>query len=342
MAYQTWRGDSAGAADTALELQMEHMDGGMPGNAIAKELGAGVIENVAKYGDEAIRLVALYGDDAAQIIMSYGDDGIAVLMKYGNDAIDLINDHGLLAINVMKVVNPEDAKELLEVLDDDVLEYVVQQSPEAVDALSRWSTDDLTKYGQELALRAQKDANALAAAKKLVSSGPIDPKHLTEEQRALIKTIAENSTQYGDEGQVVLGKWVDQGSGFVEVAKDTGSVHYNPHPDMWDMLGELGNENQEEVAWLINRQVVQTGIDKGLPFEYSLNGIKPEKVDSEMDAIERIWEGAADIDTMYANVKEALGSSYVPIRMQELMELCNAGYTYSFDAASNSYILIKP
>jgi hypothetical protein len=108
------------------------------------------------------------------------------------------------------------------------------------------------------------------------------------------------------------------------------------------MLGELGTENQNEVAWLVNQKVVQNGVDKGLPFEYSLNGIKPEQVDLEMDAVEKIWEGATDIDTMYANVKEALDSDYVPIRMKELMELYNAGYTYSFDAATNSYILIRP
>jgi hypothetical protein len=102
MAYQTWRGDSAGAADTALELQMEHMDGGMPGNAIAKELGAEVIENVAKYSDEAISLVALYGDDAAQIIMSYGDDGVVALQKYGEDAIGLIAQYKDEAIDFVK------------------------------------------------------------------------------------------------------------------------------------------------------------------------------------------------------------------------------------------------
>jgi len=298
LAYQTWTG-SPGAADTALELQMERLDGGMPGNSVAKELGGETLEAVAKYGDEALSLVTLYGDDAGQIIMTYGDDGIAVLMKYGDDAIDLINDYGSSAIKVMEAVDLEDAKELLKILDADVLDYVIQQGPDAVAALSRWSADDLSEYGAELALRAKKDAEVLADVKKLIDLGSIDPKHLTQEQQALINAIAANSTQYADEGQVVLGKWVDIGSGFVEVAQDTGSVHYNPHPDMWNLLEGLGKENRNDVAWLINQQVIQTGIDKGLPFEYTLNGLPPDKIELEQYAIDKIWEGAPNTEMIY-------------------------------------------
>ena len=90
LGYQNWIGDQAGAADTALELQMEQMDGGMPGNSILKEVGEETLEKVAKYGDEALSLVTRYGADAAEIIATYGDDGIAILMKYGDDAIDLV------------------------------------------------------------------------------------------------------------------------------------------------------------------------------------------------------------------------------------------------------------
>ncbi len=341
MGYQTWRGDEAGAEATALELQMEHMDGGMPGNSVAKELGEKLgeetLEEVAKHGDEALSLVMLYGGDAAQIITKYGDDGIAVLMKYGDDAIDLIQDHGLRAVKVLQAVDPVYAEDLLEVLDDDVLDYAIQQGPDAVDALSRWSTKDLSEHGMELALRAKKDAKVLANVKKLVSLGPIDPKHLTEEQQALINAIAENCTQYSDEGQVVLGKWVDISSGFVKRAQDTGSVHYNPHPDMWETLGKLGAEKQDDVAWLINKQVVQTGIDKGLPFEYSLNGIPTDNILKEQVAVRAIFSGKPD-----AEIMDILQSKYMPIRMKELQELQKAGYEFTFDKATNSYILILP
>jgi hypothetical protein len=319
LAYQTWRKDEIGAFETAFELHSDYLDGGMPGNVVAKELGEqfthlskNAVPVVQKYGNDVIPLLAKYGDDGLALIQRFGPDGIDLLRKYGNDATDLI------------------------VLDDDVLDYVMQQGPDAVEALSRWSKADLLAHGPELALRAKKDAEVLANIKKLTSSGPVDPKNLTEEQKALIEAIAANSTQYADNGQVVLGKWVDNSSGFVQTAQDTGSVHYNPHPDMWTMLGRLGDAKQEEVAWLINKQVVQNGIAKGLPFEYTLNGIPSNKIADEGEAIEAIFAGATDPEIM-----DILRIDYMPVRMKELQELQKAGYEFTFDTVNKSYILVK-
>lgn len=305
--YYTWKGDEEKVTELADELYSEYIDGGMPGNTVAKEL-ADRVEDIGK-----------------------------VVEKYGTDAARLIGKHGLPALNLLRIVNPNDAGKLLNTLNDDVLYNVMQEGPDAVIALSHWNIDDLTKHGLELASRAKKDAKVLAAVQKLVASGPINPKNLTREQQALISEIAANSTQYADEGQVVLGKWVDYSSGFVEYAKDTISVHYNPHPDMWNLLGKLGPENQGDVAWLINRQVVQTGIDKGLPFEYTLNGISPNILNNEHAAIQAIFSGKADEEIM-----RALQSTYLPIRMKELQELQKAGYEFTFDEVANSYILILP
>ena len=320
LAYQTWRGDQAGALDTVLELQSEYMDAGMPGNVVAKELGEqfnhlskNAAPIVQKYGTDVIPLLIKHGDEGLELIQRFGADGIDLLRKYGNDATDLI------------------------VLDDDVLDYVMQQGDDAVAALSRWSKQELQAHGPELALRAKKDAEVLASIKKLTSSGPIDPKNLTKEQKVLIDAIAANSTQYADNGQVVLGKWVNLDNGFVQTAQDTGSVHYNPHPDMWTMLGKLGDESQEEVAWLINKQVVQNGIAKGLPFEYTLNGVPDEIIDNEHEAIEAIFSGKSDNE-----IKKILKSKNMPIRMRELKELQKAGYELSFDDVQNSYVLIQP
>ena len=49
-----------------------------------------------------------------------------------------------------------------------MIEYVLEQGPEAVDALSKWSKAELLKYGPKLALRAKQDAVALEATSKLV------------------------------------------------------------------------------------------------------------------------------------------------------------------------------
>jgi hypothetical protein len=338
LTYQIATGNTAGAAETAFELHSEQIDGGMPGNAVAKEiseLGSEALSAIAKYGDDVIPLLAKHGDEALEIIQKYGDDGIALLQKYGEEASKLIGSYGEYAVKVMKAVDPAAAKHLLQSLDDDVLEYALEQGPEAVEALAHWSPKELRLYGPQLALRAKNDAKALAKIKKLLGSGPIDPKNLTKEQKALIEAIAANSTQYAGEGQVVLGKWVDLESGFVETAQNTGSAHYNPNPEMWKMLGNLGEESQEQVAWLINKKVVQNGIDKGLPFEYTLNGIPAKEIANEGKALEAIFDGATDTEIM-----KILKTDKMPIRMKEMQELQKAGYKISFDDATNSFILV--
>ena len=254
--YQTWIGDSLGAADTAIDLQMEYMDGGMPGNSVSHEvseqlakLGDDVPELIATYGDEIVPLLLKYGDNAVDIIGSYGDEGITLLLKFGDDTPDvikLVKQYGTPAVKVLDAVDFTSAKKLLTTLDADVLDYAIKQDPDAVFALSRWSEKELKEFGPELALRAKKDAKVLEAINSLVSLGPIDPKKLTDKQEDLIKIIAENSMQYADEGQIVLGKWVDYGNGFTSYARETGSVHYNPHPDMWNLLGKLGDEQRED------------------------------------------------------------------------------------------------
>ena len=319
LAYQTWTGDQAGAADTAFELYSEYADGGMPGNTVAKELG----DQLVDLRKNALPIIKTYGNDVIPLLVKYGDEGLALIQKFGPDGVNLLRKYG------------NDATDLI-VLEKDVLDYAVQQGPDAVAALSRWSKADLLAHGPELALRAKKDAEVLADIKKLTLLGPIDPQNLTAEQKGLIEAIAANSTQYADNGQVVLGKWVDNSSGFVQTAQDTGSVHYNPHPDMWTMLGKLGDAKQEEVAWLINKQVVQNGIAKGLPFEYTLNGIPTDAISRESAAIRAIFSHKSDTEIM-----KILKSEYMPVRMKELQELQKAGYEFTFDNVNKSFILVK-
>jgi hypothetical protein len=343
LAYQTWRNDPA-AADTAVELETEHLDGGMPGNSVVKELDKELAELsddalylIEQHSDDILPLLLKYQDDAVDIINAYGDEGIAILQKYGDEAVELVKNYGTPAVKVLGSVDPKAAEKLLKTLDDDVLEYALKQKSDAVEALSLWSAEDLETHGAELALRAEKDAKVLSDVKTLIKSRPIDPEHLTHEQRALIEAIAANSTQYADGGQVVLGKWIDISNGFVETANDTGSVHYNPHPEMWNLLGGLGRENRGEVAWLINQQVVQTGINKGLPFEYTLNGVPGESVKAELTAIQAIFSGKTN-----SEITRILKSEYLPIRMRELQELQKAGYEFVFDEVNNSYIFTLP
>lgn len=72
---QNLRGDSQGAAETMLELQMEHSDGGIPGNAVADEIG----DQLKRLGPEALEIVQRYGDDGAEILLTHGDEVILLL-----------------------------------------------------------------------------------------------------------------------------------------------------------------------------------------------------------------------------------------------------------------------
>jgi hypothetical protein len=344
LAYYKWTGDEEGVATTFLELQMELADGDTPGNSLTREvieqlakLGPDAAELVGKYGSDVVPLLVRYGNDATDIIGAYGDEGISLLLQHGKDAIPLVLKYGDNAVKTLDAVDTESASKLLNNLDEDVLEYTIDEGPDAVAALSRWSDDELKEFGLELALRSKKDAKVLEDIHTLINLGPIDPKHLTHEQEKLINSIAENSMQYSDEGQIVLGKWVDYGHGFTYVARETGSVHYNPHPDMWNLFGQFGDDLREDTAWLVNKQVIRNGIDKGLPFEYTLEGIPVKDVLQEKEAVELIFAGKTDTEIM-----KELEIEYISIRWRELRELQNAGYNFMFDEANNSFILGSP
>jgi hypothetical protein len=103
------------------------------------------------------------------------------------------------------------------------------------------------------------------------------------------------------------------------------------------MLGKLGDAKQNEVAWLINKQVVKNGIDKGLPFEYTLNGIPNDRLGKEGEAVEALFAGATDQE-----IKRILGVKDMPVRMKELKELQKAEYQYVFDEITNSFIFVSP
>ena len=76
-AIQNLMGDNAGAAETLIELQLEQMDGGVPGNAVAAELG----EQIVKLGDDAIDLIATYGDEVTPLLLKFSDETIPLLKK---------------------------------------------------------------------------------------------------------------------------------------------------------------------------------------------------------------------------------------------------------------------
>jgi hypothetical protein len=295
------------------------------------------VSNEAK--DEIVQQALKQADDkTAKTIRSLernlGDDAISL-----QKAINLLQKHGDAAIKAFNGVNQEAAQKLLRNLDEDVLDFSIKEGTGAFEALSRWPESDLLQHGVELALRAKKDAMVLEATRKLVALGPFDPAHITSQQRKLIDQIAENSIIYGDEAQAVIGKYVNVDSGFLGLAKQTGSLHYSPHPDVWNTLGKLGTENQDKVAWLVNQQAIQTAVSKGLPFECTLSGLSKETIDKENDAILELFSGSTE-----DQLRKALAlkkDDLIPYRIRELQELYNAGYQLTIDELNNTYLLIK-
>ncbi len=291
---------------------------------VSKVVTESVAEDVVeKTSNNAVELISSLttklGDDVTSI-----NKVTTLLQKYGDDAV-----------NALASVDLATAQKMLQTLDQEALDNVIEQGADAFITLSRWSEDELVEHGAELALRATRDADALKAVKELIELGPIDPNALTEAQKKLIEQIAENSIQNPDALKVVLGQWLGLDSGFIQQAMESGSLYYNPHPDVWNLLKGLGKESQEQVAWLVNEQVIQTGVNKGLPFEYTLNGI--ESAGNEMNAIEAVFSGETE-----EVIKKELMSDHLPFRMKELQKLKDIGFELTFDSINNSYILIKP
>ena len=147
-------GDIEGAAQTQFELQMEYMDGGMPGNTIAKELEEEVSEWIGQYGDDVVDFVSLYGDDAIdlirrykgdaiEIIRDFGDDGIQLLQKYGDNAVSIFMKYGGEGVDILKRYG-DDGINFLTTYGDDAIEIIGEHGEEGIKLLRDYSDDAIS------------------------------------------------------------------------------------------------------------------------------------------------------------------------------------------------------
>ena len=167
---QTIMGDEAGAAQTALELQLELQDGGIPGNSFANE-AADIIQSssdevadlINKYGDDIAAILAKHGDDALDLIERYGDDAAEILVKYGDEGLDLLSKHG------------EDAIDLIGLYGDDAAEILTQYGDEGLVLLSTHGDDSIVVLNN---LQTTIDEQAL--------SGIVDQDQITQTASAIL------------------------------------------------------------------------------------------------------------------------------------------------------------
>jgi hypothetical protein len=120
LAVQTATNDPR-APETALELQLEYMDGGVPGNTAIRRLEGEVSEAgsrhaeevldaaagvVNRYGDDAVRLIEIHGntaieffaaheDEAFSLLSHHGEDIVAAFGRYGDEGISVAEQYGL-------------------------------------------------------------------------------------------------------------------------------------------------------------------------------------------------------------------------------------------------------
>ena len=104
-------GDKEGAAQTAIDILSEAVDGGLPGNSAAHELAESA-GDLTKYVDDAEEffeknferiepLVRRFGQNGSEFIKEFGEDGIALLENHGDELVKLIN-HQPALLNVFK------------------------------------------------------------------------------------------------------------------------------------------------------------------------------------------------------------------------------------------------
>jgi hypothetical protein len=244
---QTFFGDSIGAGETLLELEMEHLDGGTPGNSLAKELGEETLELLALQSDDAIKLIREYGDDAIEIISRFGNDGIALLTTYGDDAVHLYEQYGKDVIPLL-LAHGDDAVDIIGAYGDEGVALLTTYGKNAIGLVKDYGTPAVSLLGTlnpdsankllknldgdviEYALTQGPDAVAALShwpddflrkyGDELALRAKQDARALeaasklvklkdlnTQEAKELLDTIAYNSVQNSGD-RLVLGKWV--------------------------------------------------------------------------------------------------------------------------------------
>jgi hypothetical protein len=170
------------AGETALELQLEYMDGGLPGNTAIRELG--------DVGQDALSSVANYGDEAAEVA--------TVLQRHSDDVLDVLDDG---VIHVRPDVAEEVGDELAEVL--------------AGRNVRVWRST--TSGAVYVSVPTRQALDALDELEAIARSG----RRTGDDVEELIETIAAASTR-GSGDRVVLGRFARTGEYIQTALDDGG------------------------------------------------------------------------------------------------------------------------
>jgi len=274
LAYQTWQGDGAAAAETALDLHSEYTDGGMPGNSVIKELrdqfaelSQNAVYLIKNYGRNVIPLLLRHGDEALDIIRTYGNDGIALLQNYGGDAVDLIRHHGGDAVQILQTYG-RDAIPILKAHGNDAIRVIALYKDEGVDFLRRAGTlgidptdvlDNPPLPNQTLegwTLGIENPENPV--------NHPLVKLNLTE---AELNNILTQSIKNPDSKVVVLGYGRDIIKPYYSLGDEINGSYLSLSPDEWAPF-----ENAKANFWMdVNAPFIETAIENRKIFLFNVN-----------------------------------------------------------------------
>jgi hypothetical protein len=237
--------------------------------------------------------------------------------------------------------NSGDADQVFRILGNtniskDALQIAMNQSPEAVHALSFWKVDFLndSNLAKKLALRAGEDADSLAIIKNWTLGRPPT---LEELQR-----IGRNSRD-GIGNAWGLGKNSGYDQGYVKFARENDLRFYFTHPDVSARIdGVIVDQAEKDAAyWAINKEALDGAngpIDQGMNFLSQKNPLLASNDKSEINALEAIWAGESE-DVIKAKLGLQPNDS-MPFRFREFHLLFNNDYQYTIDAAGNFFFLL--
>jgi len=197
------------------------------------------------------------------------------------------------------------------------------QGDGALPALLGWQADDLAQFGSELVSRSGRDAQALRALDRLVELDDLSSPQALE----LIDEIGMSSVQ-GSGDRFVIGRWVSHGEGYVNDARLDGGVFFETHPEVYQRLVDTfgpGDPHIEQVLWQANQAPIRQAIADGLPFDYSLARMDPQRYVRERNALLQHADGQVD------RALSVLGTGTVPTSLREVELLLQAGYEPVFD-----------
>jgi hypothetical protein len=309
IAYYTWTGNQDGAAQAAIELQLEQMDGGVPGNSLAVELseqiaklGPNASELIIKHGSDIVPLLLKYGDDAVNVIGTYGDEGISLLTLYGDDAVGLITKHGTPAIDLM-MQHGDNAINALQgrvVAVDNVEEFVTVLQTVFPNSRVWFSSSSGQVYFSN------SSEQALKASQQLVSINAS-----SDNIAELISEIAKGST-HGSGNRVVLGAY-DPNSGYIGDAMENGGIFFDTGNEVWDNLTKSGLDD----IFAVNEQFLKNQLEVG---------------------VERIDFVGEDIWNVVNNPDPNISNSF---RAQEINWLLQNAGKFGYELQGNSWVLVQ-